>query len=56
MCWDRWFGSYLREPVGQIQVFGLEEGALGDNPLRIQLAPLARYLRASSRRPSHGEP
>jgi sterol desaturase/sphingolipid hydroxylase (fatty acid hydroxylase superfamily) len=58
MCWDRWFGSYLQEPDAQIQVFGLEEGVLAgsDNPLRIQLAPLARYLRASWPRPSQGQP
>ena len=45
MCWDRWFGSYLREPEGGVRNFGVEEGPVGINPLRIQLAPLARYVR-----------
>jgi sterol desaturase/sphingolipid hydroxylase (fatty acid hydroxylase superfamily) len=46
MCWDKWFGSYLSEPEGQVREFGVEESPVGVNPLRIQLAPLARYLRS----------
>lgn len=46
MCWDKWFGSYVREPEAQIQSFGVEDGPQGDNPLRIQLAPLLRYVRS----------
>jgi sterol desaturase/sphingolipid hydroxylase (fatty acid hydroxylase superfamily) len=45
MCWDRWFGSYLREPERGVRSFGVEEGPVGINPLRIQLAPLVRYVR-----------
>ena len=45
MCWDRWFGTYLREPAGGVRSFGVEEGPVGINPLRIQLAPLLRYVR-----------
>jgi len=48
MCWDRWFGSYLKEPEGGVRSFGLETGPTGVNPLRIQLAPLWRYLRGLS--------
>ena len=45
MCWDRWFGSYLREPEGRVRSFGVAESPVGINPLRIQLAPLLRYVR-----------
>jgi sterol desaturase/sphingolipid hydroxylase (fatty acid hydroxylase superfamily) len=45
MCWDRCFGSYVAEPALPIAEFGLEEGRVGLNPLRIQLAPLVRHLR-----------
>lgn len=45
MCWDRWFGTYLPEPAGGVREYGVAEGPVGDNPLRIQLAPLARYVR-----------
>lgn len=46
MCWDRWFGSYLPEPAGGVREFGVRESPLGLNPLAIQLAPLARYVRS----------
>jgi sterol desaturase/sphingolipid hydroxylase (fatty acid hydroxylase superfamily) len=46
MCWDRWFGTYLREPAPYVQAYGLETGRVGDNPLRIQLGPLFGYVRA----------
>lgn len=46
MCWDRWFGSYKREPDDGVRVFGLETGPVGLNPIQIQLAPLARYVRS----------
>jgi sterol desaturase/sphingolipid hydroxylase (fatty acid hydroxylase superfamily) len=46
MCWDRWFGTYAAEPADGVREFGVEEGPTGLNPLRIQLAPLARYARS----------
>ena len=46
MCWDACFGTYLREPSEHVQVFGVEDAAPSDNPLRIQLGPLQRYARA----------
>ena len=46
MCWDRWFGSYRAEPEGGVRRFGVEDGPAGLNPLKIQLAPILRYLRA----------
>ena len=42
MCWDKLFGTYVREPEPGLSVFGLEEGSPGLNPLRIQLGPLLR--------------
>lgn len=48
MCWDRWFGSYLREQAGGVRDFGVAESPVGANPLRIQLSPLARYARSLS--------
>jgi len=57
MCWDRWFGTYLREPPGHISEFGVEGTATTDNPLRIQLEPLVRYVRAQwtpAKPPGHG--
>ncbi|MDH5676053.1 MAG: sterol desaturase family protein [Myxococcales bacterium] len=45
MCWDRWFGTYAAEPEGGVPTFGVEQGPVGLNPLRIQLTPLFLYLR-----------
>jgi sterol desaturase/sphingolipid hydroxylase (fatty acid hydroxylase superfamily) len=45
IVWDRLFGTYLGEPAGE-PAFGIEEGFVGHDPLRIQLAGHVRYFRA----------
>lgn len=43
ILWDRIFGTY--EPEGERVRYGVTTGFLGHNPLVIQFAPLANYLR-----------
>jgi hypothetical protein len=45
MFWDRLFGTYLPEPKGQELRYGIEDGAWGHNPLKIQFGPLLAYGR-----------
>ena len=46
MIWDRLMGTYRPEPAGGISRFGVDIGYEGNNPVRFQLTPLARYLRS----------
>lgn len=52
MVWDRLFGTYRAEPAGSSLAYGTG-GYAGNNPLKVQLLPLARYLSARRRRTIH---
>lgn len=53
MLWDRLFGTYRAERSDTAPEYGVDGGYRGFDPIRIQLGPIARYVRhrTAERRP-----